>query len=311
VIRILFLTLAVGFIATRAQAEAFDCSRPGPPAARIVCGDAALHAADQAESAAYDSALSAALDRPSLREDERLWFQSEILTADWFVAHGMSVDPGKLLQAYQARADALRAITRRWRDLRRPLAADRLGTACLALPPSSAGDDCHILDSGSVTGMGSLRYQRQSYGQEAKARAVVVFAVSDTAGDQWVPIAAAYNAHADFSAPETVDSPYGKLMMLAGEGDGPQDESVSSLYRFSTGTLEDIDDRTWLDTLRSRLPDGLVLDPDVVADYGKMTAIATIARSQSTCCPVGGHAVVTLAIENQSVVVKDVTFAPQ
>lgn len=310
-IRILFLILAVSLVTTEAQAEAFDCSRPGPPAARIVCGDPALHAADQAESTAYDSALSAALDRPSLREDERLWFQTEILTADWFVAHGMSVDPGKLLQAYQTRTDDLRAITRRWRDLRQPIAADRLGVTCLPLPPSSAGDDCRILDSGSVTGMPSLRYQRQGYGGQAKARAVVVFAVSDTAGDRWVPVAAAYNAHADFGAPETVDSPYGKLMMLAGQGDGPHDENVSSLYRFATGTLEDIDDRSWLVTLKSRLPDGLVLDPGIVADYGKMTAIATIAQSQSTCCPVGGHAIVTLAIENQSVTVKDVTFAPQ
>lgn len=310
-IRILFLALAVTLVASQAQAEAFDCTRPGPPAARIVCGDAALHAADQAESIAYDSALSAALDRPSLREDERLWFESEILTADWFVAHGMSVDPGKLLQAYQARADALRTITRRWRDVRRPLAAAQVGTACLPLPASPTTDDCHVVDSGSVIGMGSLRYQRQSYGQEAKARAVVVFAVSDTAGDQWVPIAVAYNAHADFGAPQTVESPDGKLMMLAGEGDGPHDENVSSLYRFATGTLEDIDDRSWLGTLKSRLPDGLVLDPGIVADYGKMTAIATIAQSQSTCCPVGGHAIVTLAIENQGVVVKDVTFTPQ
>lgn len=310
-IRIFFLILAVSLVTTKAQAEAFDCSRPGPPAARIVCGDPALHAADQAESTAYDSALSAALDRPSLREDERLWFQTEILTADWFVAHGMNVDPGKLLQAYQARADALHAITRRWRDVRQPIAADRLGVTCLPLPPSSTGDDCRIIDSASVTGMASLRYQRQGYGGQAKARAVVVFAVSDTAGDRWVPVAAAYNAHADFAAPETVDSPYGKLMMLAGEGDGPHDENVSSLYRFATGTLEDIDDRSWLVTLKSRLPDGLVLDPGIVADYGKMTATATIAQSQSTCCPVGGHAIVTLAIENQSVMVKDVTFAPQ
>lgn len=270
-----------------------------------------MRAADQAESDAYDAALSAALDRPSLREDERVWFQSEILTAGWFFGHGMKVDPEKLRESYVQRAASLRAIAQQWRTFRRPIPASQLGTACLSLPSATDATDCAVTDSGGVVGASEFRYQRQSYHHEAKAHGIIVFAAADGSGTQWVPIAAAYNPLADFTAPETVDSPEGKLMMLAATANEANAEGASDLYRFASGTLEDIDDRAWLDTLKSRVPDGMLFEPGIMADYGKMTATATIARSESSCCPVGGHAVITLAIEDQRVVVKDLTFEPQ
>lgn len=307
------VVILVLFAAVRAQADPFDCTHVSSLTwvGQMVCADPGLRAADQAESDAYDAALSAALDRPSLREDERQWFQSEILTASWFLGHGMKVDPAKLQETYRQRAASLRDVAQRWRAFRRPIATDQLGAACLAVPSASDATDCAVVDSNSVTGTPDLRYQRQSYRHEAKARAIIVFAVADSSGTQWLPIAAAYNARIDFAAPETVDSPAGKLMMLAGPADQANDEGVSDLYRFANGTLEDIDDRAWLDTLKSRLPDGLLFEPGIVADYGKMTAVATIAQSQSDCCPIGGHAVIALAIEDQRVVVKDVTFEAQ
>jgi uncharacterized protein len=305
VTRALFFAFALILAATTAYAEPFDCTHPSLAVARIVCGDPALRAADQAESQAYDTAVLATLDRQSLGEHERQWFQAEILTANWFIGHGMTVDPSKLFQAYQKRASDLHETERRWHEARRPLAADQLGKSCLSLPSAAGNGDCQMDDSSDIAGDTSLRYQRQSYGQQAD-RAVIVFAGD---GKEWTPIAAAFSEHARFAVPEIIASPAGKLLALAGAADGPHDEDVSALYRFASGTLEDIDDRSWLETLKSRLPDGLTLVPGILADYATMTAVATIARSQSTCCPTGGRVTVALAIEGQRVVVKDVSFA--
>jgi hypothetical protein len=188
---------------------------------------------------------------------------------------------------------------------------DQLETACLVLPSAPRNEDCAVADSGSIPGAGALRYQRQRYRRESPARAVIILAPLDGSEDRWLPIAAAYNAHIDFAAPDVANSPYGELMMLAGAADAPGDEGASYLYRFAGGTLEDIDDRGWLDTLKSRLPDGMRVEPGIATDYTKMSAVAVIAKSESTCCPVGGRAIITLAIEDQRVVVKDVTFEAQ
>ncbi|HLI20082.1 MAG TPA: hypothetical protein VKV32_03120 [Stellaceae bacterium] len=307
------ITLLLIFAAAPAEADPFDCTHASTLTwvGQMVCANPALHAADQAESDAYNAALSAALDRRSLREDERVWFQSDIVAYSWFLSHGMKVDPVKVQQSYAARTTSLHELGQRWRVFRRPLPTDRIGTACLALPSAPDTTDCTVSDSGSIGGATVLRYQRQSYHHEAAARAVIVFGVGDDAKTQWVPIAAAYDNQVDFAAPAVVDSPDGKLMMLAGAADQADTEGISALYRFAGGTLEDIDDRTWLDTLKSRLPEGLLFAPGIVTDYGKMTATATIAQSESDCCPIGGHAIITLGIENQRVVVTDVTFEPQ
>jgi uncharacterized protein len=313
VTRAVFLAPVLVLAAASAGAETFDCTHPTPAIARIVCGDPALHAADQVESDAYDLALLAALDRASLRDEEGRWFQSEILTAEWYVEHGMKVDPAKLVQSYRQRADALRDLARRWHDVRQPVPADRVGATCLPLPSAPAATACQVADSGAISGEPRLRYQRQRYGltpgeSGAGAGAVIVFAASDSRGTAWTPIAAASSKHGPFAAPATIVSPDGKLLVLAATSDAQGDEAVSSLFRFADGTLEEIDDRSWLDALKSRLPDGLLLDPGIHADYAKMTAVATIARSESTCCPVGSRAEISLGIENGRVVVKDVSF---
>ena len=61
-------------------------------------------------------------------------------------------------------------------------------------------------------------------------------------------------------------------------------------------------------TLHAHLPDGLVLSPEITADYVKMQAVATTTRSRSSCCAVGSRAVIDLAIEDDRVIVKGVTF---
>ncbi|HEY3919940.1 MAG TPA: hypothetical protein VGL83_19265 [Stellaceae bacterium] len=291
----------------QAQAETFDCTHPTLPIARAVCGEPALRAADEDESTRYDTALAVTLDRSSLRAAEESWFQLEILTYNWFAQHGSSIDPAKVLEAYRQRSDELQRQAQLWRDLRHAVPAATLATSCLALPHQPPV--CKVSAFFAIKGVPLLRYQLQIHQQQPTRSAVVVFASAANENDDWLPIAVAASDHATFAAPEIIASRFGRLLLIPGRSDDAAAPDASALYRFAEGTLEDIDNTSWLKTLGARLPDGLGLAPGIFPDYAKMSVIATITRSESTCCPTGGQATISLAIENDRVAVTDVSFA--
>ena len=287
----------------RAQAETFQCQPPASPLARLICGDPLLRAADAEENGIYNSALSASLDRSALREEERAWFAREILPYNWFADHKMPINNREIVDAYHKREDALRQRTQLWRKLRHGVPGATLAAACLALPiyPDSAG--CSVAAFAPIEGAPSLRYQLETYSQSGAHSAVIIFAATPDQPDAWLPLAVTMSKDANLGAPQATASPFGTLLTIAGSGtDG------SALYRLAPDALEDIDDRSWLETLPAHLPDGLALSPEITADYAKMRAAATVTRSQSTCCPIGGSATIDLAIENDRVVVRGVTF---
>jgi len=284
-----------------AKAETFDCRQPSSPLGRLICNDAALRAADAEENAVYDAALLASLERRALREEERAWFDQEILPYNWFAQRRIAIENGKLVDAYRRRSDALRQETRDWRKLRHSLPGATLAHTCLVLPGRSS--NCTVASFAPIKGAPALRYQQQSYSKPASS-AVVIFAAPPDRPDDWLPLAVTTSAHA-LTAPQATESAAGTLLVIAGSGDS--DKAV--LYRLNKDALEDIDDRSWLETLHSRLPDGLVLSPDIVADYGKMQAVAMVTRSQSSCCAVGSTATIELAVEDQRVVVRGIAFS--
>lgn len=292
------LFLACGTLS--AKAESLDCGQPSSPLSRLICGDPLLRAADAEESGVYESALLASLDRPSLREEERVWFDHEILPYNWFAQRNAPIDNTKIAEAYRRRSDALRQETRDWRKLRHSVPGATLANTCLAVPQRSG--DCTVKAFAPIEGMPTLRYQEQTYAQPAAASVMVIFAAGPERPDEWLPLAVTSSTHT-LMPPQAVASPAGTLLVIAGGSD------ASALYRLDKDALEDIDDRSWLETLRSRLPDGLALSLEIVADYGKMHAIAKVTRSQSTCCVVGSTATIDLSIEDQRVVVSGVTFS--
>jgi uncharacterized protein YecT (DUF1311 family) len=288
-------------VAVPAKAETFDCRRPGSPLARLICNDATLRAADAEENDIYDAALLASLDRPSLREEERNWFDHEILPYNWFAQHNAPIDNAKVIGAYRQRGNALRQETQAWRKLRHGMPGAALAHTCLALPQRSG--DCTVAAFAPIGGIPSLRYQQQAYAQPAGASVVVILAAVPERPDDWLPLAAASSVHS-LTPPQAIASPAGTLLVIGGSGDS----DASALYRLDKDALVDIDDRSWLETLRSRLPDGLALSPEIVADYGKMQAVAKVTRSQSTCCAVGGTATIDLTIEGDRIAVSGITF---
>jgi hypothetical protein len=282
------------------HAETFDCHQPTSPLARLICNDATLRAADADENGVYDSATLASLDRPALRDEERVWFAHEILPYNWFAQHNAPIDNAKIIEAYRRRSDALRQETRDWRKLRHSAPGATLTATCLALPQRSG--DCTVAAFAPIEGAPLLRYQQQSYALPAAVSAVIIFAAVPDHQDEWLPLAVASSANA-LTPPQAIASPAGTLLIIAGS-----DSDASALYRLDKDALQDIDDRSWLETIRSRLPDGLIVSSEIVADYGKMQAVTKVTRSQSTCCPVGSVATIDLTIADDRIAVSGITF---
>jgi len=305
-----FIAVVIGLLALagamRAEAETFDCRQPTSPLARLICGDPVLRAADAEENGIYDTALSASLDRASLRAEESKWFAAEILPYNWFAQHNMPITNGDVVDTYRKREDALRQETLLWRKLRHGVAGATLAVSCLALPMYPNNGGCSVAAYAPVEGAASLRYQLETYSQPVAHSAVIIFAATPGRPDTWLPLAVTMSKEGSIGAPQATASPFGTLLTIAGSGAGKSDGSA--LYRLTPGALEDIDDKSWLETLHVHLPDGLALSPEITADYDKMQAVATVARSQSSCCAAGSRAVIDLAIEDDRVAVKGVTF---
>jgi hypothetical protein len=276
------------------------------PLARLVCSDPLLRAADAEENGIYDSALLASLDRPALREEERAWFAREILPYNWFAQQKMPIKDGKIVDAYHKREDALRQEAQAWRKLRHGVPGATLAESCLGLPMYPNDSGCSVAAYAPIEGAAALRYQLEVYSQPAPHHAVIIFAATQDQSDTWLPLAVTMSKDAKLSAPQATASPFGTLLTIASSGSA--DSDGSALYRLAPDALEDIDDRSWLATLHAHLPDGLGLSPEITADYARMQAIATVTRSQSSCCPIGSSATIDLAIENDRVVVGGVTF---
>jgi hypothetical protein len=300
------LFLALG--AMPAHADTFDCAHPSSPLGGLVCGDPLLRTADSEESAVYDAALSASLDRSSLRAEEGAWFDREILPYNWFAQQHAPIDKAKIAEAYRERGDALQQETQAWRKLRRPISGAALANSCLALPAYHPGEECDVDAFKPVEGDASLRYQRQNYPKHAAYGAVVVLASTPSEADEWQPVVAVFSDTAYFTAPRLIERPDGRLLLIAGTGGGTAQNNASALYRFERGTLQEIDDRTWLDSLHAKLPRGLNADHDIFPDYAKMVAETELSRpGDSNCCPTGGRVRLDLAIENDAIVLKNVS----
>jgi uncharacterized protein len=307
-VKILGAILALLLLGTmRAEAETFDCQRPSLPLARLICGDAMLRAADAEENEIYDTALIASLDKSSLREEEGAWFAAEILPYNWFAQRHAPIDNAKIVEAYRQRGDTLRRETQLWHQLRRNVLDTSLATSCIALPMYPHTDGCAVAAHEPVAGEASFRYQRQIYQQQSSHSAVIVLAGLPDRDDAWQPVAVAYSEAASFRAPQMIPSPAGRLLVIGGIK-ASNGEDAAAVYLFNQGSLQMIDRKTWLGTLQSRLPDGLDLSRPIVPDYAKLQAIATVTRSQSSCCPTGAKATIDLAIEDDRVAVEGVNF---
>lgn len=296
-----------GFLALQGnpQAASFDCSRSATAVERAICHDPALSKVDDDLAAAFADALTATLDPQTLREEQRLWYATNI----------REDAPEKLRALYESRIESLRFFAERWREVPREVTEDALEKTCVVLPPGPTNAACRVETSGQLQGDSSLRFQLQSYEPSGGGidDGVVVFQPAQNASGKFLAIAAGTaqleGGPAHYDPPLVVTSPEGKLLLISGYFQGTGNFNASALYLYENGNLQKLDADSWLRDLH--LPDGLEIWKGVYPDYKTLTATTSLWRKEdANCCPTGGQATIRLGIDGNRLAVREVTIVP-
>jgi uncharacterized protein YecT (DUF1311 family) len=294
------LALALSLLAAPAYAASFDCAAARAPVERMICGDAALSHLDDDLAAAYATAVDAVPRVDLLRAEQR----------EWIAKRDKATDVSVMRTAYQERITALRQATDVARKLRVEIDADALGH-CIALR-DDPDESCTVDESGAVDGDPTLAYQAQSYraGDLRTGGGVVV--LRRQASGRLLPILWDSQDQAHYGQPGLVASPAGALLQVPGDIEGTGNFSAESLYRLADSRWRAIDIESWQADLGKRLPAGLAVWKGMYPDWAKMTVETSLWRAHDgNCCPTGGSAYATLALQGDRIVLTEVRVSPK
>lgn len=291
IIRGLMSALLLGGAAAPAQAASFDCAVARSNAEKLICGDPALSALDDALAKAFADAVAVVQHPVALREDEREWIVQERDSAP---------DAQAMRTAYQNRIDALKGMASDARAVPTEVDAVTLPRTCVPVRHEQ-DETCKVDEAGSVRA--GLSYQVQSYqsGDLRTAGGIVVLSAAGPGKLQPVMWDATDSAH--FASPTFYATPRGALLELPGDIEGTGDFNAGSLYHEVDGHWHEIDVRSWLRTLAARLPKGREVWKGIYPDWKQMTAETPLWRPHDgNCCPSGGSAHVTLELRGDAIV---------
>lgn len=188
--------------------------------------------------------------------------------------------------------------------------ADQLNSACLA----SILKGCDVVSSGYVGNReldGQVAFQTQSgfTDDDGVLDGIVLFVQRD--GD-WHLLRAAFDGY-DYTAPIITDWDNGIMLHSAGYSGGTGAYNVDLLYQRRDDVWHPIDIDTWLATAGNHLPAGLEIwkgvDYDIQDWFGGLQAHTWLWRGDDgNCCPTGGEADITFAIEDDALVVTSVVY---
>ena len=286
----LFVLLLCGVMG-HSHAASFDCAAARSHAEKLICAEPALSALDDALAKAFGDAVSVVQHPISLREDEREWIVQERDEAN---------DAQAMRTAYQNRIDALKGMASDARAVPSEVDAATVHQTCVPVRHEQ-DETCKVEEAGTVDD--GLSYQLQSYqsGDLRSAGGIVVLTSAGAGRLHPVTWDAVDSAH--FSAPDFVNSPQGPLLELPGNIEGTGDFNAGTLYHKVDGQWREVDARSWLKTLGTRLPKGLEVWKGVYPDWKKMTAETPLWRPRDgNCCPTGGSAYVTLELRGDAIV---------
>jgi uncharacterized protein len=282
-----------------AEAASFDCKKAASRIEKTICGDAELSKADERLAAAFASTAAVSLSPLTLRAEQ----------AEWLRERDKETNVKKLREIYGLRSNALDKQVAAWRTVRRDIPIEQAKKACLLSPESEADTPCTVTAFEAVPGDPALRYQLQAYkdGELQLASGVVVFRPT---GDKLTPIIAIGGTDSHFEAPEAFDTPFGRLLWLAGYVSGTGNFNAEHVFRYDKERLVEVDVTSWLDDLQKRVPKGWGAWKGVYPDYRKFTASTPLWQgSDGNCCPTAGRADVKLGLERDRLVLREVTIA--
>jgi uncharacterized protein len=287
-----------------AKAASFDCKKATTRIEKTVCGDPELSKADERLAAAVASATVVSLSPLALRAEQ----------AEWLRERDKETNVKKLREIYQLRNDALDKQIAAWRTARQDVPLDQARKSCLLSPESEADTPCTVTAFETIPGDPVLRYQLQAYkdGELQLASGIVIFRPSTDklTGDRLTPVIAIGGTDSHFEAPETLDTPFGRLLWLAGTMSGTGNFNAEHVFRYDKDRLVEVDVTSWLDDLQKRVPKGWGAWKGIYPDYKKFTASTPLWQgSDGNCCPTAGRADIRLGLERDRLVLREVTIA--
>jgi uncharacterized protein len=293
--------LAVFLVLPLASAEAasFDCKKASTRIDKTICSDPELSKADERLAAAFAAATTASLSPLTLRAEQ----------AEWLRERDKETNVKKLREMYQLRSDTLDKQVSAWRIARQDVALEQARKTCLLSPESEADTPCTVTAFETIQGDPALRYQLQTYkdGELQMATGVVVFRPT---GDRLTPVVAIGGTDSHYEAPETLETPFGRLLWLAGYMSGTGNFNTEHLFRYDKDRLVEVDVTSWLDDLQKRVPKGWGAWKGVYPDYRKFTASTPLWQgTDGNCCPTAGRADIRLGLEHDRLVLREVTIA--
>lgn len=284
----------VSFFCSAASAASFNCLGPLSQIEALICGDAALSRADEKLATVYDAALLLSPDPDLLRMEERFWLKTRSNNGDG--------KPETLLRAYSRRISTLEAQVAAWRSTMHPLTEADAASVCAQIPDSPV-NDCHVVEFTDVEGSqdGSLRYQRQAYG-DTDERGIVVFQKIMGQKPSFLPIAIGYHEFAHFDKVALIK--FGPTQLIEISGGSGMHERFSRLFAYKSGQATEINTEAWHQDLERFIPKGFFLAADITPDYSTMTATAVFTKGGDPYCCASGYAIasVHLRIANDKVV---------
>ena len=294
------LALVFCVIAGPAWAASFDCATARAPADHIICNDAQLSRLDDELGVAYAATAEVVPRVDVLRAEQRAWIAKRDKLAD----------AGAMRSAYQDRIGELNQAADAARKVRIEIDADALGR-CIKLR-DEPDESCKVEESGSADGEPGLAYQVQSYqaGDLRTAGGIVV--LQREPSGRLLPVLWDSADQAHYVQPARVASPAGALLQVPGGIEGTGNFNAESLYRLTDGRWRAIDIESWQAALASRLPKGLAVWKGMYPDWAKMTVATSLWREHDgNCCPTGGSAYATLALQGDRIVLTGVRVSPK
>ncbi len=298
--RTLFLLAALLALPTAsASAASFDCKKAASRIEKTICADSELSKADERLAASFADAVAASLSPQALHAEQ----------TEWLHDRDKETDAKKLRELYRVRIEALGNVAAKWRAARQDVKLEQSRTTCLLSPVSEPDTACTVTAFGPVAGDKELTYQLQAYkdGGLQMATGVVVFR---PALDRLTPVIAVGDTDAHFEAPDSVDSPFGRLMLLSAHLSGTGNLNAEHLFRRDRADFVEIDVTSWLGDLQKKIPKGWGAWKGIYPDYRKFTASTALwHEGDGNCCPTAGRASIKLGLERDRLVIRDVTIA--
>jgi hypothetical protein len=307
-----FTSLLLLLLAALPAAAQPSCTAPPGPLQATICADPELRAADR-RVRALEAIHASLTPRPATTEHRARAWQREVETG----REGRALTREELLEEYGVRREALDEVIRQDRAMRALMnrSAQGMPRGVLARPADierrclgQVLSGCRVVATGlalSEDGRTRILWQQQQGHTEANGVSGGMVLLAEVRGG-WRLLGWSFEGHT-WQAPRVLDGPRPLLVHASGRGGGSGSTNADLVYRLGAEGWEEIEHESWKAALPARLPAGLGVWQAVDYDLDEPGARGLLWRDDdANCCPTGGSALFSLAVEGRSLRLREV-----